>query len=484
MRSEKILLINPRYSRRVFAIPILPAGLGYVAESLKASGIEYDIFDMNFNYTYNDLRGKIAKFKPQLIGISLMSYKLESIYSLVSQIKKEFPHIKIVVGGPHVSSIRIDIFKECTAFDYGVVLEGEDTLVELCRGMPINEIKGLVYKKDGNTEFNGERPFIRELDSIPFPRYDKFELERYGYGIGIVSSRGCPYSCLYCSCNIIGKIIRFRSSRNVVDEIAYWHDKGCKEFGFQEDNPTFNRQRILEICDEIVRTGLSDIRIMCGNGVRADRIDRELLKKMKEAGFKRLAIGVESGSEKVLKAIKKGADLADMESAIKYACELGFFVSLFFLVGSPSETMEDVDKTIKLAMKYPVHDISFFNLVPMPGSELYDWVAKNRYFVRMPREYLNAEPHPARSSMPIFQTPDFSLKERIRALKKTQQISRLVRRRTMQKRFRYLGPVGNIIFWFYTLTFAQKMESVLLSNELFRRSVGQLRMSIRNKFYK
>lgn len=481
---EKVLLINPPYSKSYFSIPVLPAGLGYLAESLKNNGIDYRVMDMSLGYKFRDLRNMIKGYTPDLLAISCISYMLDDTYKMVTELDRDFPSLKFVMGGPHVSSIKEKVLEECKALDFAVVGEGEISLVELCKGHSPDSIKGLIFRSGGEISLAGTRDFIGDLDAIRFPKYEGFELSRYGYKmIGLVTSRGCPYNCIYCSCNVIGKKIRFRSPRSIISEIEYWHKQGYREFGIQEDNPTFDRNRMLQLCEIIQKRGLKDLKLMCGNGVRADRVDRELLTEMKKAGFKRLAFGIESGSDKVLKAIKKGADAETMERAIKLATDLGFFVSLFFLVGAPEETKADVEKSIDLALRYPVQCVDFFNLVPLPGSELYSWVEANNYFVRCPKEYLNCKYHPARSTNPIFATPEFPKEERRKVLQRTWRISRKVKRAAIAKKFSKLGLLGNILATLYCTDIINRIENKALSNEFFRNTVGNLRMRVRNIFY-
>jgi len=485
MKYTKVLLINPGYSRTYFTLPVLPAGLGYLSESLRQNGLEYNIFDMSLGYSFAGLKKKIDYFKPQLIGISCISYMLKNTYRMVSGIKRLYPGITIVLGGPHASSVKEKALRECAGLDFVLSGEGEFSLIDICKGQDPKKIKGLAYRIDSKEVSGVPNDFIEDLDGLGFPKYRGFELDRYGYKmIGIVTSRGCPYSCIYCSCNVIGKKIRFRSPQSIINEIGYWYDKGYREFGIQEDNPTFDRKRMLEICDSLIKQGFRDLKLMCGNGVRADRVDRELLEKMKEAGFKRLAFGIESGSDNVLAAIKKGATVSVMDKAIKEASELGFFVSLFFLVGSPQETAEDVEKSIQLALKYPVQYADFFNLIPLPGSELYNWVKTNRYFVRHPDEYLNARYHPARSVRPVFETPEFPRAERARMLKKTRKVTKKIKRDALLDNFPKLGAFGKALFWVYCTDQVENLEKRMLANEFLRKTIGKFRMNLRNIFYK
>lgn len=484
MRFKKVLLVNPAYSRSFFSIPALPAGLGYLAQSLKANNIEYQILDMSLGYTYKDLEKRISQFQPQLLAISSMSYMLADTYQAIARLKQRFAGLKVVIGGPHASSVQEKILEECSMLDFAVVFEGESSLVELCQGLAFSEIKGLIYRDDSRVKFCGLREFVSDLDSLEFPRYQGFELKRYGYGIGIVGSRGCPYRCIYCSCNVIGKKIRFRSPSSIVDEIDYWYRQGYREFGFQEDNPSFDKARMLEICTRLQRKAFKDLRLMCGNGVRADRVDRGLLIEMKKAGFKRLAFGIESASNKVLKAIKKGTTVEAMDRAICEASRLGFFIDLLFLVGSPEETPRDVEASITLALKYPVQYVDFFNLVPMPGSELFNWVQEKGYFLRRPEEYLNARFHPARSTKPIFQTPEFPARQRRQMLFKTQRITALVKRKALEQKFPQTGIFGKALFWLYCTKPINRLENLLLRRQVLRHTIGQARMKIRNMFYK
>ncbi|RKY32722.1 MAG: hypothetical protein DRP74_01920 [Candidatus Omnitrophota bacterium] len=483
MRFKKVLLVNPFYSSKFYPIPVLPAGLGYLAECLKSAFIDYDIIDMALGYDLADLKRKIKSYSPDLIGFSIMTYRYMNTYEVIAEVKKEFPQIKIVCGGPHISNLKNKIFEECPDIDYGVTFEGEETLIELASGNQLESIKGLIYKKGDKVVYNGDRDFIVDLDRIPFPRYEKFEIDKYKYGISMVTSRGCPFSCIYCSCHLLGKKIRFRSPGNVAEEFEYWYGRGFREFGLQEDNPTFNKERMYRLCDEIEKKGLKGIMIMCGNGVRADRIDKELLIRMKQAGFKRLAFGVEAGNNAILKNIKKNLKIETIENAISTACDLGFYVSLFFLVGSPGERVKDVRDSIALALKYPVSDVKFNNLVPIPGTELYRWVKENNYLLMEEDEYLNMDPPAQLSNRVVFQTPEFTASERLKMLKETKNVERRVKRRVIERKLPFCLGLNKAIARLYTTDFIRGLESVLFSSQGARESIGKIRMRVRKYIY-
>tara|TARA_B100000315_G_scaffold214536_1_gene213199 strand:- start:9182 stop:10636 length:1455 start_codon:yes stop_codon:yes gene_type:complete len=484
MKYKKVLLIAPFYQKTRFVVPVLPVGLGYIAEFLQGHNVECRIIDLAFGNRLDLLKQETESFSPDIIGFSMMSFEYKDVYGVIRNIKKSFSQIKIVVGGPHISSCQADVLKECREIDFGVIGEGEETMLELAKGIEPSSIPGVVFRSNGEIKSNGLRNASDNLDKFPFPRYVGFDLEKYNYGVSIVSSRGCPFRCIYCTAHIIRKKIRGRSAGHVVDEIEYWYRKGYREFSFQEDNLAFDKDRLLKMCDEIERRGLNDAKMMCGNGVRADCVNRDILKRMKDAGFKRLGFGVESGNEQVLKKIKKGEKLEVIKQAVKDACELDFFVSLFFIVGSPGETYEKFMDSIKFALSFPASQVYFYNLVPLPETELFNYVEKNNYFLIKPESYLNSGGNVQDMPLPVFETPEFPAKMRIKAMKKGKETERLVKRNIMKKRLDKLYPFNHIIAVIYTLKIVQAIDTKLMGYELFRRTIGKGRNKFREVFYK
>lgn len=445
MSYYRVLLLHPSYSSSHYARPMRPpTGLGYIAETLKNNKIQYDVTDVGFGYSFKYINNKIVDFKPDLIGLSMMTFKHTDTYYMLNKIKKNHPDIPIVVGGPHVSTLRDAVLKECPSIDFGITLEGEKTFIELCKGKSLKTIKGLIYRDDTTILYNGDRDFIKELDTISFPTYENFELNKYSVKeICIVSSRGCPYGCIYCPVHLaIGREFRVRSAQNVVDELDYWYKRGYRRFDFVDDNLTFYKDRVYEICNEIEIHNLKGLELHCGNGIRADKVDRDLLKRMREVGFNYIAFGVEAGNNKILKNLKKGEQIEIIEQSIKNACELGFEVSLFFLIGSPGETCSDFEDSINLAIKYPISDVRFYNIIPFPGTELYDWLQKNNYFIRRPSEYLSEGS--AWDNEPVFETPEMSVKERKLAMEYTKSIRVQIKKKYLKHKFRKLGLFGRI----------------------------------------
>lgn len=425
MRYKRVLLISPFYSSSVYRVePYLNAGLGYVSEALHAAGIKHQVYDMSLQTQSELLYKRIQQFDPDLIGISMCSLNFRNHYALANEIKSMFPHIHIVAGGPHVSTFRKKVLEDCLSIDFGITLEGEQTIVDLCEEvLALSEIQGLIYRnKNQEVIYTGDRPFCKDLDNLPIPTFSGFEPGRYSpVTIPIVSSRGCPFKCIYCPVKVtIGREYRVRNPILVADEIEWWYRRGFQSFDFTDDNFTLLPERVHRFCEEIARRDMKQALFSCGNGIRADRVDRQLLVKMKDVGFYRLAFGVEAGNNRILKNIKKGETVEEIEQAIARACELGFQVKLTFLIGSPGETWEDIQDSIKFAQKYPVWKFNFFNLVPFPGTELYDWITDNGYWLIDPPEHLNEINH--WSNTPAFETPELSREKRIQAYKVTHRL--------------------------------------------------------------
>lgn len=476
MRYKKVLLLFPDYKGGHFGALRPPAGLGYLAETLKVNDVEYDVLDMAVGYSTDDLKDKILSFKPELVAVSLMSFMYKRSYEIIKLVKQINPDLHIAAGGPHISTTREKALEECPEADYGVVLEGEDALLELCRGEDIASIKGLIRREGGEIIFNGERQFKEDLDSIPFPKYEKFPLGKYvTEEIGLVSSRGCPHGCIYCPVKAaIGMKWRRRSSAGIVEEIQYWYDRGYRQFSMLDDNFTFNKDRVIEICGEIKRRDFKGLELNCNNGIRADRVNYDMLKLMKEAGFKYLAFGVEAGNNKVLKSINKGETMEQMDAAVKAAVELGYKVTLFFIVGSPGETIEDVKDSINFALKYPVFDVRFYNLIPFPKSKLYDWVKENNYFLLDPEEYLNSSSQ--WDYKPVFETPEMDRKKREEALKLVRGVRKKVRYNSMKASLApRLGKVAGPVSRVYVTDWVQDK---LMKSGILRRNLKKVFMRV------
>ena len=366
----KVLLINLDYKYGFWSNYINPS-LGYLAESLYANKIKYDVFDLTFN-SVKKLYKKIVSYKPNILCFSMMSLNYKDHYKFFNELKKRFPKLKIIIGGSHVATFGKQILDDCKAVDILVFNEGEERLVKICNNILLKKIDNIAFRNKNEIIKTKPGKFIDNLDKLSFPKYRKFEINKYpDNSIPIVSSRGCPYSCTYCSSFLIaGKKVRVRSAKNVVDEIEYWYKKGYKHFTVTDDNFTFYKERVYEICDEIKKRKINDLKLAVG-GIRADNIDSKLLKRMKEVGFKTLNIGVEAVSNRELRLLKKGETIEQIEKVIVDALSLKYSVTLYFLIGFPGQTIKDIKETLNFALKYPLADTFFSPIMPYPNTEMY-----------------------------------------------------------------------------------------------------------------
>lgn len=474
---KRVLFCIPPFPNR-YGLPTHPhTGIGYLCESLNRQGIETAVVDFRLGDGYRKLKAALDKFKPDLAGVTMMSYYHNLAYEIVRHLKQS--NIPVAIGGPHVSTVREQALIDSGA-DFGFMMESEISLVRLCQQRPLNDIPGLLYRKNGQVLLN-QPQIIEELNEVPYPRYRDFELNSYTRRrIPIITSRGCPCQCTFCPIvTVMGRKYRLRSARNVFAEIEYWYKKGYRDFDFQDDNFIVDRKRVFELCDMIKQAGFNDLFVQCGNGLRADLATRELLLKLKEAGFKATAFGVESADPEVLKKVKKGESIEQIENAVKNALDVGLEVSLFFIVGLPGETAVSFRKSIDFARRYPVTTATFYNLVPFPGTELFDWVKNNNYFLIQPRDYLNTIAH--LEFVPVFETPDFSRNERKSALEAGAKLNLQLKRRDMERK---LGDtaLSKIVSWIVYESFFNKIIFAMLELKPLKQAMNFILLKLRVRF--
>ncbi len=376
--NERIILVYPNFTaNQTSREAVLPVGLGYIAQALQNAGIEYSVIDLNIDST-KKLFGQIRDLAPDFIGISMLSYRCKDVYALITEIEAQQPDCTIVVGGPHVSANREKVLAECPEIDLCVMGEGEETIVEVVSGQAVETIKGIFYRKDGEIHFTGARPYIKELGKNAFPTYEGFHLKEYGNIMRLESSRGCPYKCIFCGApGILGRKWRYHSPQEMMTELRYWHDRGYRQFCFADSNLAVNKERLIQFCNEVIKSKLQVTFV--AEGLRADHVNEELLAKMKDAGFTHVCFGVEAGSDRILKILRKGETRQQIESAIAAATKLELNVTLFFLINSPGETVEDVRASFALAKEYDVAYVWFFNVTPLPGTQLYEWALEHGF---------------------------------------------------------------------------------------------------------
>jgi radical SAM superfamily enzyme YgiQ (UPF0313 family) len=386
---------------------------------------------------------------------------------MASQAKEMLPEITTIIGGYGVSCDP-EYVMGIRHFDYGVIGEGEMTLSELCGNIRdgkkiIQDVKGLVWKDNGKMIANERREPIQDLDSLPRPNFNHFDVHSYGKSLPIFTTRDCPYNCLYCVVNKVGvRGSRAKSAKAVVDEMEYYGDRyHIKVFSVVDDNFSVDKDRANRICDLILEKDLR-IQFLLGQGIRADNIDRALFIKMKQAGCPIVAMGVETTNPRTMKALRRGIKLERIAQSIEDARAAGLIVKTFNLIGGPYETYQDVMNTIKFNEELKVDIPGYGVYQPLPGSDLAEWVKEDPQ-VRLnpnysPYTWSNPEGNLEADYIP-FETDYFSFEERFIAYK----VCLASVNRHLVKGFvdRHLGRFSPLVYPFALNRLAQNMARKL-----------------------
>ncbi|MFH1631214.1 MAG: radical SAM protein [Candidatus Aenigmatarchaeota archaeon] len=366
----KLILINPRYPF-YRGKDLFPIGLGYIAAISERCGCETKVLDMNVD-TKIDLKHTVEQFKPDIVGITCTSPVFDEVKKLTKQIKL-ISSAKIIIGGVH-ATFRPD---ECLEIaDIVVRGEGEQTFEDILKGNKQEDIAGISFKHDGKIVHNPDREFMSDLDSIPSPAYHLFPMKKYRIHSAI-SSRGCPFSCIYCcSTNFWKNKVRYRSIDKFFDELKMLVDKhGTRTLKIHDSTFTINKERVLEFCKRMIETKL-DLFWSCET--RPDTLDNEMLEKMKQAGCILLCIGVDSAAESVLKKANRNMKTENIEMIFKKANELGIRTRAYITFGLPSENRESVEETIDLLRKIRADQVMLSLATRYPGTKLDERLAITR----------------------------------------------------------------------------------------------------------
>lgn len=387
-RVVRVLLVRPASLCNVLTPPI---GLLYLSSSLKAAmpGAEVRLLDLRLERAPDRLFEKtVAEWRPDLLGISVYTGELEHVRGLVAAARRIQPEIHICFGGPG-ATIGPEDFDALSEIDSMVAGEGETAFARLAASIADGaapapgEISGLSVR-DSSGEFvrAGKAEPIVDLDNLPFPDWDIIDIDRYagmpqmnGFLAGkkyfpIFTSRACPFKCIYCH-DIFGKQPRLRSAENVVDEIAALRGMGVDEIQIIDDCFNVNKQRLLKICRLIEQRGIK-VKISFPNGLRSDIMDEEMLVALKRAGAWSVTFAVESASPRIQKLTRRNLNLERTYNAIRTAHRLGFITRAFFMIGFPTETLDEIKATIRIAMKLPLHGVAFSIVIPFKGAEMYE----------------------------------------------------------------------------------------------------------------
>ena len=474
-----------RYNKILFVVTNVSAsygkalnphlGVAMLMAYLDKNGFETTVVDMQLGYTEEDVAKKAKEFNADLIGISMFSFDFINTYKSIDKIK-DLTGLPIALGGAHISTVKEEALEKTKA-DYCITRDGEIPISKLCLGYPLEEINSLIFRKGNEVIKNPIMKLNWALDDLPFPAYEKFEMERYIHFIDkripLETSRGCPYSCTYCDVKVsMGQAFRPRSAKHIFEEFRYWYDKGFRFFEFVDDVFTMDLKRSKEVCQMILDSDMK-FRWNCANGIRADRIDRELLTMMKDAGCEFVAYGLETGNPEMLRIIKKAITLEKATAGFELTKDVGLQFAVNFIIGHQEETYERAMESIKYAKSIPASYVNFSNMIPYPGTDVYKWIeAKEKEgrarFLVPKEEFLKNST--TKLGLPVFETREFRYGERVKALKMGRALAK-----KMHLRYR-MGPVvGGAVY--------QISRSNTTYNALRRFATGsQFGKRIYNKF--
>lgn len=387
MEKARVLLVYPHSAMRVFkktkvavAVSEMPnLALATLASNLLKFDHDARVLDLSVSTSpMKDLVKELKNFSPDYVGVTFSTPLFYQMVEIVEKVKSYDKSIITIGGGPHSSSLPKETLKD-SKIDMTVVGEGEETLLEIVSGKSIQSIRGLCFKKNKKILLNPRRELIKNLDDLPLPAWDLFDIKKYKTSgltsrkspVGpIETSRGCPFGCIFCSKSVFGRTWRAKSVDRVVNEIEYMLECGFKEIHVMDDGFSNDMKRAKNICDEITRRGL-DFPWSLINGIRIDRIDKKLFEKMKKAGCYMVSFGIESGCQDILDRIHKGIDLTKIKRAFKLANEVGIETLAFFMIALPNETEETIKKSIDFAKRLEPDMVKISITIPFPGTQLF-----------------------------------------------------------------------------------------------------------------
>ena len=409
----KITLVNPPYPPSVHSHPpFIPLGLAYLGAVAENAGHQVIVIDCQAEkLTYETFRERIAQTPSDIIGVTATTLLYNSAMKLIEISKETLPQAVTVLGGSHGTFWDENALQEYPSLDIVVRKEGEQTFVELIDKIhnqsSLDNVLGITYRNVDKIVRNEDRPFIEDLDALPFPAHHLMPLENLKHNGKIIfplmSSRGCVFWCDFCSTvRMFGRGYRMRSPKNVVDEIQLVHDRyGVDQVTFYDDAFSVDRNRVVKICEELQARKLH-IKWDCGT--RVDMIDRELMKTMRNAGCFAVWLGVESGSEAILGAMNKRIKLDQTRLAYKTAHQLGLMTIANVVLGFPGETEQTARETIRFVKELNPDDVGFYIATPYPGTPMYELVKKNGWLRVTDFDKYD-------TAGPTFETPSLSMEK-------------------------------------------------------------------------
>lgn len=392
-KDKRIIFINPPYERISPGYAFIKhitnrspsLGLLHLAAEVREHGYEPAIIESDIlGLDADEVADRVIAAKPRFVGITLFTVGVVESSKIARKVKAALPETIIIVGGPHMSSMGPETIERFPEFDISVQGEGEKILVELLhaldRGEDLANVRGLIYRRNGEAVLTAPSVTPNELDELPFPAWDllpdfpkAYPLAIYDYPAGpvatIAASRGCPFHCKFCDTSTFGARVRFYSPQKVFEMMKYLNTRwGVKHVLFVDDLFLASRLRTTEICNLIVASGL---KMTWSCAARVDTVRPDLLDLMKRAGCWQISFGLETGSDEMLQKMDKCARVAKSEQAVEWTNAAGIRVKGLFMLGYPGETSESIEMTKEFVQRIPMTIMNLTKFTPYPGSPVY-----------------------------------------------------------------------------------------------------------------
>ncbi len=373
----RVLLLNMPVAFNKWQNLEMPLGVAYIASSLLNAGHEVMIRDFEVEYFSKDvLDSDMNQFKPQVIGLSFRTASYKSAVEAVCAIKSIDAKVPLVCGGHHSTAFSEGVLRE-TGCDIVVRGEGEETVVDLMRVLEqrgdLGEVAGIAYMVKGKLHSTKKRELIKDINKVSFPAWHLLPMNKYTIH-SVITSRGCPFSCIYCDKGVSTRQVRGRRAENVYEEIIKLRENyGDKLIYFVDDFLFQNKKMNDELFRLITSLGL---KWRCQS--RADAITKEHVEKAKDAGCETIIFGLETGDPDELKFIRKNSTLEQARNAVILTEEAGIHARANFMLGFPISTEKTIINTIKFAKSLPINNCRFFIVTPFPNTELWEYVRTNK----------------------------------------------------------------------------------------------------------
>jgi len=396
--------------------------LAYLAAVLKKEGYRVDVIDcIASNISWPDLKTIMEKASPRFVVTNAITSIISN--DLYTTFLGKILGAHTIAIGPHITSLPVETLLNFPSLDFGIMGEAEVTIKELClaldEGTPAKNVKGIVYRSSrGRIKTTVKRPFMEDLDELPLPLHELLPISKYNLPyIGsnytfVLTSRGCPYQCTFCRQPIMwDRIVRKRSAQSVFEELVYLDKIGVSNIMFHSDTFTIDRDIVMELCNKIIE-GKLPVRWICNS--RVDTVDYEMLSCMKKAGCWMIAYGIETGSDEILKNVKKGGHHTARQArkAAAWTKDAGIGVWAYFIIGLPGENKDTVNETIELAKSIPADIVNFAVGAPYPGTELYSQAKENGWLESESWEDFD------QNYSAILSYPDFSSDDIVKSIRR------------------------------------------------------------------